>query len=66
MEIEEAYRKTPQGAAGSTKFAFEIDLDPSWTLAKLHTKVKEDVMQSTYALNSASLIDQMRIYDMDN
>ena len=68
MELEEAQLKTAsmQGTTGTKRSDYEIDLDPTWTLAKLLLKVKEDIMQSSLAVKDAALIDQMKIYLLEN
>ena len=68
MDIEESQLKVPppQGDTGMKKTDYEIDLDPSWPLNKLHQKVKEDVMQSALAVKDPAYLDQMKVYMVDN
>lgn len=68
MEIEEAHlRAAPaHGASGTKKTDYEIELDPSWNIGRLHQKVKEDIMVSGLAVKDHTLIDQLRPYVLDN
>ena len=68
MEIEELHlRAAPaQGATGTKKTDYEIDLDPTWTIGRLHQKVKEDIMVSGLAVKDHTLIDQLRCYCLES
>ena len=68
MEIEELHlRAAPaQGATGTKKTDYEIELDPTWTISRLHQKVKEDIMVSGLAVKDHTLIDQLRPYCLEN
>ena len=67
VEIEELHLRNPgSGATGTKKTDYEIDLDPTWSIARLHGKVKEDIMVSGLAVKDHTLIDQLRPYCLEN
>ena len=57
---------TAQGGSGTKKTDYEVELDPTWSVSRLQQKVKEDIMSSGLAVKDHNMIDQLRLYYLEN